>query len=260
MVAFCGASAPDACKYDESLYRLISVTIHEVGHNWFDDPRQRRASLGVDERGDELVHAQYFRGRDWDPNYPSRRGPAKNIVDYFRDPNEGADDDRSRTWSLPSQRQTGVQQAGSDVGDAARAGAGTRSFDRAFLEYGRKWAFKKPQPADFFRTVVNGAGEHLNWFWRGMFYTTYANDRAVANDRVAEGRRTRRRQTKGEVSPRVTVQQRAGLIMPIHLEITYDDGSKQVVKLPADVWRNNEKEFTWGFFGKKDRTGGSRSR
>ena len=39
--------------------------------------------------------------------------------------------------------------------------------------------------------------------------------------------------------------------MPLHLGITFADGSTDLVKLPADIWRNNEKKFTYGFFSKK---------
>ena len=27
-------------------------------------------------------------------------------------------------------------------------------------------------PADFFRSIEDGVGEDLSWFWRGWFYTT----------------------------------------------------------------------------------------
>jgi aminopeptidase N len=53
---------------------------------------------------------------------------------------------------------------------------GDSLFDAAFKEYAQRWMFKHPQPADFFRTIEDGAGEQLNYFWRGWFYTTHAND------------------------------------------------------------------------------------
>lgn len=36
--------------------------------------------------------------------------------------------------------------------------------------------------------------------------------------------------------------------MPLHIEVTYDDGTEEVFELPADVWRSNERTFTKGFF------------
>ena len=40
----------------------------------------------------------------------------------------------------------------------------------------RRWAFKHPTPADFFRTMEDASGEDLDWFWRGWFYGTDACD------------------------------------------------------------------------------------
>src|SRR5471030_3527030 len=47
---------------------------------------------------------------------------------------------------------------------------GREMFDFAFREYARRWAFKHPTPADFFRTIEDATGEDLDWFWRGWFY------------------------------------------------------------------------------------------
>ena len=41
-------------------------------------------------------------------------------------------------------------------------------FDPVFREYIRRWAFKHPTPADFFRTMEDGLGEDLSWFWRSL--------------------------------------------------------------------------------------------
>jgi len=45
-------------------------------------------------------------------------------------------------------------------------------FDTAFREYIRRWAFKHPTPADFFRSMEDGVGEDLSYFWRGWFLRT----------------------------------------------------------------------------------------
>jgi len=58
---------------------------------------------------------------------------------------------------------------------------GRELFDYAFKEYSRRWAFKHPSPADFFRTMEDASGVDLDWFWRGWFYTTDHVD--IAMDR-----------------------------------------------------------------------------
>ena len=48
---------------------------------------------------------------------------------------------------------------------------------------------------------------------------------------------------------------KGGLIMPVILEWTYADGTKEVEKIPAQIWRKNEKGFTKVFIKDKQVTG-----
>jgi hypothetical protein len=251
MIAFCGARPRPDGTFDPSLkWRLISVTIHEVGHNWFP------MILASDERRwgwmDEGMNSfiEYYAEKDWDPNYPVNRGPAKNIVAYFKDvaqvpmmtesdlayANYG-----NQAYSKPAATLVMLREQVLD----------TAQFDRAMHEYANKWVFKKPQPADFFRTMVNGSGEGLNWWWRGIFYTSYANDQALGAVETQNAADLMGNTSRGKYYHRITIDQKGGLVMPIQLGITYDDGTTALVKLPADVWRYNEKTFTYAFFSDK---------
>ena len=49
---------------------------------------------------------------------------------------------------------------------------GPELFDASFKEYSQRWAFKRPMPADFFRTMEDASAVDLDWFWKGWFYTT----------------------------------------------------------------------------------------
>ncbi|NOR28358.1 MAG: hypothetical protein GQ540_07505 [Lutibacter sp.] len=53
---------------------------------------------------------------------------------------------------------------------------GPELFDYAFKTYAKRWAFKHPTPADFFRTMEDASAMDLDWFWRGWFYTTGNTD------------------------------------------------------------------------------------
>jgi hypothetical protein len=254
MIAFCGARPRPDGTFDPSLkWRLISVTIHEVGHNWFP------MILASDERRwgwmDEGMNSfvQYYAEKEWDPNYPSNRGPAKNIVPYFKE-----------IAQVPMMTESDLVYANYSPQAYAKPAAALvmlreqvlepAQFDRAFREYAAKWVFKKPQPADFFRTVVNGAGENLNWWWRGMFYTTYANDQALGGVQTQSATDITGNTARGQFYHTITIEQKGGLVMPIQLGVTYDDGTSALIKLPADVWRFNEKTFTYGFFSNKGLT------
>jgi hypothetical protein len=38
---------------------------------------------------------------------------------------------------------------------------------------------------------------------------------------------------------------RGGLVMPIPLELTYEDGTKELIRIPVEVWRKNSKKTKW---------------
>ncbi|MEA2722755.1 MAG: hypothetical protein QOH59_526 [Gemmatimonadales bacterium] len=110
-------------------------------------------------------------------------------------------------------------------------------FDSAFREYTRRWSFKHPQPADFFRTMEAVSGRDLSWFWRGFFYTTAALDQTVESVKQVDG------------STQVTVANLGDAVMPVELELGFGDGTTELVKLPVEIWYTGER------YVYEDRTG-----
>lgn len=264
MVSFCGARPQDG-EYSEGLERaLISVTIHEVGHNWYPMivNSDERKHTWMDEGLNSFV--QYYAEQDYaqrykgtpigeqfaEGTYPSRRGPAPNIVGYMQDPDQ-----------VPIMVHSDLihRQFGNNGYAKPAAGLlmlrehvlGPQRFDQAFAEYSQKWMFKQPKPADFFRSMEEGAGEDLNWFWRGWFYTTHATDQALTNVSAQPADSLLGTQEHGANYYRIEVTNEGGLLMPVELDVHYADGTMERMEMPADVWRNNEKSFTKGFFTDK---------
>ena len=101
---------------------------------------------------------------------------------------------------------------------------GAERMDEALREYTRRWAFKHPQPADFFRTVEDVTGEDLDWFWRGWFYETGQFDQALTALTVEDGRAV------------ATVENRLGLVLPTAVEFTFTDGSTATATIPAEAY------------------------
>ena len=253
MIAFCGGRPKADGTYDKSTeYAVAGVTIHEVGHNWFpmivasDERRWTWMDEGINS------YLEYYAELAYDPSWPKNqlRGPGKNLVGYMKSPQQ-----------VPLMTESDAIYANfGNNGYSKPATAlvmlrenviGTDAWDRAFREYSTKWMFKHPEPSDFFRSIVQGTGEQLNWAWRGMFYSTYANDQALGTVESQDAKELTGDTKKGNFYNRITVDQKGGLIMPLHLGVTYDDGTSAVIKLPADIWRNNEKTFTYGFFSQK---------
>jgi len=265
MMAFCGARPQPDGTYSDGLERaLISVTIHEVGHNWVpmiiasDERKWTWMDEGLNtflQYYGEQFYAKKFQGTEiWtqtdDGTYPSGRGPAKNIVKYMKDPNQ-----------VPIMTESDLVQSNFGNNGYAKPATGLvmlrehilgeKVFDDAFHEYSRRWAFKHPQPTDFFRTMEEAAGENLNWFWRGWFYTTYSNDQEIASVTVQSADSLLGNSDRGKNYYRIEIKNDGQLIMPVEYEVTFDDGSTELTSMTADVWRNNELEIKKGFFTDK---------
>ena len=102
---------------------------------------------------------------------------------------------------------------------------GDERFVSAFREYIRTWAFKHPTPADFFRVMRDASGMELDWFWRGWVMTTARLDQAVDSVTTSAG--------KGTI---VHLHNRGAMVMPAELAVTFDDGTRTVVRLPVEMW------------------------
>ncbi|MDZ7638454.1 MAG: M1 family metallopeptidase [Bryobacterales bacterium] len=171
MICFNGPRPEKDGTYSErTKYGLISVVIHEVGHNFFpmivnSDERQW---TWMDEGLNTFL--QYLSEQEWEEKYPSRRGEPKEIVEYMT----------SNTQNPIMTNSDSVLELGANA-YAKPATAlnilretilGRELFDFSFREYSRRWMFKRPIPADFFRTMEDASGVDLDWFWRSWFYST----------------------------------------------------------------------------------------
>lgn len=160
-------------------YGLVGVIIHEVGHNYFpmivnSDERQW---TWMDEGLNTFL--QFLAEQAWEEGYPSRRGHAANITSYMKSTNQ---------VPIMTNSESILQFGNNAYGKPATALnilretiMGRELFDFAFKEYAQRWKFKRPTPADFFRTMEDASAVDLDWFWRGWFYTTDHVDLAIDN-------------------------------------------------------------------------------
>ncbi len=307
-----GRPQPDG-TYSERLKRgMIGVITHEVGHNFFpmivnSDERQW---TWMDEGLNSFVET--LAELDYDPNFITGNLP-KDIVPYMGG-------DQSYVSPIMSQGDY-VHQFGPNAYTKPAAGLymlrqtimGPELFDYAFRTYSKRWMFKHPTPADFFRTMEDASAMDLDWFWRGWFYTTdytdigikevksyYLTDKptdkakeVAAQNNInlddykdklvyyAEAEPGKIPQDAKEASDftflntylsslseeekarigeapkyfyEVTFEKPGGLVMPIILELTYKDGTKERKTLPAQIWRYNEWEVKKVFRTQKEIT------
>ncbi len=168
---------PNRDLWWHSKYGLISVIIHEVGHNFFP------MIVNSDERQwtwmDEGVNTflQFLAEQSWEENYPSRRGEPRKMVDYMT--SEAQVPIMSNSESILQFGNNAYGKPATALNILRETILGRELFDFAFREYSRRWMFKRPQPADLFRTLEDASGIDLDWFWRGWFYSTDHVDLAV---------------------------------------------------------------------------------
>ena len=182
MVSFNGGKPePDGTYSERTKYGLIGVIIHEFGHNFFpmivnSDERQW---AWMDEGLNTFL--QYLAEQEWDRKFAEREAPAYTVTDYMK----GDKKYMSPIMTAPDSDL----HVGSNAYAKTAAGLnilretimGRELFDFAFKQYARRWMFKHPTPADFFRTMEDASGLDLDWFWRGWFFGTDDVDLAIDN-------------------------------------------------------------------------------
>ena len=251
MLAFCGARPRGDGEISDGLrWALMGVTIHEVGHNWFP------MIVNSDERKwtwmDEGLNTflQHYAEVEMDPDFGRWRSSPSGITEYMRDPDQVPIMTHSDLIHKDF-GNNGYAKPAAGLSILRETVLGPEVFDDAFSGYAKRWMFKKPQPADFFRSLDEGAGEDMAWMWRGWFYTTHANDQAVADVGRQDAEELLGSTDQGSYYYRVRIVNEGGLVMPIIMDVEYESGRTQRVDLPVDVWRYDEKEFLYGFFAEE---------
>ncbi|TDE43538.1 M1 family peptidase [Flavobacterium rhamnosiphilum] len=113
---------------------------------------------------------------------------------------------------------------------------GPERFDLALRTYVERWAYKHPQPDDFFRTIENVAGEDLSWFWRGWFQYNWRLDQGINAIKYIKND-----PKQGVV---ISIENFEKMAMPVILDIKTKSGKVIRVKLPVEIWQRNK---AWSF-------------
>lgn len=331
MICFNPGRAEKDGTYDENQKNsAITVIIHEVGHNFFpmiinSDERQW---TWLDEGLNTFV--QTVAEELWDNKYPAW-GKAYITADYMKLPKDQLEPIMTNSENINQFFTNQYIKTATALHVLRETVMGRELFDYAFKEYSRRWAFKHPTPADFFRSMEDASGEDLDWFWRGWFFGIDAADMSIdtvkhfkpefamggnqkdtvvyrkleqpRTPRFDDISKVRNREdqnisfqtdvdtslrdfywryargiekydstayplqtktgtppmddeTKAKIAGKnfyeISFTNKGGLVMPIILEWTYKDGTKEYEKIPAQIWRKNEKRVTKVFVKNKE--------
>ena len=309
-----GRPEKDGSYSKRTKYGMIGVIIHEVGHNFFP------MIINSDERQwtwmDEGLNTflQYLTEQEFERNYPSRRGPPSNIIEYMKGDKSGIVPIMTNSESILQFGNNAYGKPATALNILRETIMGRELFDYSFKTYSKRWAFKHPTPADFFRTMEDASAVDLDWFWRGWFYTNDHVD--ISLDKVnwfkintgnpdkenpiskekIENENTYIGNTRNKSSIDKTVTEFndnavdfyttydpfqtnildredyskylkninkedeeilksnknyyeiqfsniGGLVMPIILEFKYTDGTSEIIRIPAEIWKRNSKQI-----------------
>ena len=231
-IVFCGAQDRKAS--------LWAVTDHEFGHNWFPMivGSNERKYPWMDEGFNTFINilsTDNFNNGEYKKLNDTTRlvgGLVRGILDPTTDPPYTVPDvtqARNLGFAAYSKMGYGLFLLRAEI-------LGPERFDYAFRTYIKRWAFKHPQPKDFFRTMNEASGEDLTWFWREWVYNNWILDQAVTtvtyvNQDPAQG-------------SLITIENRGQAAMPVIADVTETGGKIIRVKLPVEIW---QRGGTWTF-------------
>lgn len=223
------------CDYTRDGEALWSVTDHEFGHNWFPmivGSNERRYAW-LDEGLNMFInHYSTVAFNNGEYAYSSIVGKPRSLIGYLTYNNrEGINtspeiaDDRNLAYTAYYKPAAGLFMLREYILEPER-------FDYAFKSYIKTWAYKHPQPNDFFNHIESAVGENLSWFWKGWFY---------GNGNIDVGIEDVKTHPEGYV---ITVENKGEIPMPMILQIDYTDSSSETVKLPVEIWfKGNEWDY-----------------
>ena len=274
-----GRPNPDGTYSDRVRDGMIGVITHEVGHNFFpmivnSDERQW---TWMDEGLNSFV--EILAELDYDPNFNTGNLP-KDIVSYMGGDQSNISPIMSQGDYVKQFGPNAYTKPAAGLYMLRQTIMGPELFDYAFRTYAQRWMFKHPTPEDFFRTMEDASAMDLDWFWRGWFYTTDVTDIGIKEvkplyltDKPSERVQKLKIQYKdyfdslGELvfitdikedaNPKamtkyvdgkevpsfiysVEFDKPGGLVMPIIVELTFADGTKEKQTFPAQIWMKDD--------------------
>ena len=213
---------------------LFWITAHEIGHSYFpmivgfDERRNAWMDEGFNTfidtyESDDFNHGEYAPKRDHE-YAPGGGNPVDEILPIIEDPSSPPI--LTRADSIPEKYRRPISYFKSALGLVLLREQilGPERFDPAFRQFIAAWAYKHPQPADFFRAMESAGGEDLSWWWRGWYANNWTLDLAVDSIAAVHG------------ETRITVGSHDRLVMPATLRVAFADGTHSDYRLPAESW------------------------
>lgn len=219
------------CHYQSVGSDLWGVTDHEFGHNWFPMivGSNERLYPWMDEGFNTFINhystAAFNKGE-----FSTSIDKPRNLVNYLTYEKREGIDTAPDVANARNLAYTAYYKPASGLFMLREYILGPERFDNAFNSYIRHWAFKHPQPNDFFNHMENVSGENLSYFWKGWFYGNGNIDMGIASVEEYQGNYL------------ITVENTGEIPMPLELQVIYSDNTTENVRLPVEIWQRGN---TW---------------
>ncbi len=221
-------------------YSMFLLASHEIGHTWFpmivgsDERRHPFMDEGFNTFIDIYAHDDFNNGEfapKRDGEYaPGKGNPADEIIKVIEDCKNGPTlmtpaDDMNYKYVHP----LAYFKSAFGLVLLREVILGPDKFDYAFRQYIHNWAYKHPKPEDFFRSINNGSGEDLTWFWQGWYHHNWQLDQAISN--VAY---VKEDESNGA---NITVTNNQQMVMPILVKVKESNGKIHEFRVPVEIWK-----------------------
>ena len=244
-------TAGDSVFMRPGVYVPEFVTVHEIGHNWFqgmlasNEPVEAWLDEGVNEWADTHVMADLYGARTSIVDWLGFQADYVSASTAFTDPTD---------WPSPIATAAYDFVDGDNYGQATYFGTqralttleretGTTKFMAAMKAYARAWAFKHPTGRDFFAALERGLDQNLDWFVAPTFEQVGgmrlsvrdAGCRPVHEPRGVFDDGAQKKKTRTEADApdtgawecEVTVENTGVVHVPVDVELHFADGSTQ---------------------------------
>ncbi len=220
---------------NRQLPSLVGVSVHELMHSWYQGVLATNESLysWMDEGFTSFATAEVM-------NMLKLRGllPGKGVdqpqshAGYFALAASGLEEPLS-THADHFQTSFAYWRSAYDKGKAFMAQMpyiiGEEAFARGLVEYFETWKFKHPNPNDFIRVMEKTSGLELDWYKEYMVNSTHVIDYGIVGvEDTLKGKSV------------VTLRREGVMPMPLDLEVTYADGSREIITIPLRIMRGSK--------------------
>jgi hypothetical protein len=209
---------------------LMGVTAHELAHTWFqflmatNEGKHEWMDEGFTSYISNLAMAKINGGDNPNPHSGSYGG-YNYLANSGKEQPQTTHADRyasNRVYGIAAYSKGAVFLAQLEYI------IGKENVAKTLNRYYDEWAFKHPTPNDFIRVAEKVSGAELDWYLMDWTQTTNQIDESI------------KEVTPGMDGTKLTLESIGLMPMPIDLDVTYEDGTKEQFYIPLQMMRQDK--------------------